>query len=71
MNVLGTTNAKKGPKEDYNSYREYCDKELDGHILAAAMTHFEMTNVTGNFTNVVLKSYLSTVVLTLEKLKSC
>lgn len=47
MNVLGTTNAKKGPHECYNAYREFCDKELDAHILAAAMEHFGMTNVEG------------------------
>jgi len=47
MNVLRSTNAKKGPHDAFNAYSEYNDKELDRQILAIAMTYFGMENVDG------------------------
>lgn len=47
MNVLGTTNAKKGPEAAYNAYKEFNDKETDAEIVAATMVHFNMNKVTG------------------------
>ena len=42
MNVLGTTNAKKGPHKAYNAYKEYSDKELNAQIVEMTMTYFGM-----------------------------
>ena len=48
MNVLHTTNAKKGPEDAYNAYKEYNDKETDAEIVAAAMEYFGMKDISGN-----------------------
>ncbi|XP_078659351.1 uncharacterized protein LOC144904352 [Branchiostoma floridae x Branchiostoma belcheri] len=45
MNVLKCTNAKKGPDKDYNSYKEFVDKETDWLILAVTMDHFGMESL--------------------------
>ena len=37
MNRTGKTNARKGA-EDYNAYRDFHDREVEAHILAAFMT---------------------------------
>ncbi|XP_078606564.1 uncharacterized protein LOC144879197 [Branchiostoma floridae x Branchiostoma japonicum] len=42
MNVLRASNAKKGPHQDYNSYKEFVDKDLDALILTVAMDYFGM-----------------------------
>ncbi|XP_066263234.1 uncharacterized protein [Branchiostoma lanceolatum] len=42
MNVLRASNAKKGPHQDYNSYKEFVDKDLDALILLVTMDHFGM-----------------------------
>lgn len=57
MNVLKNTNAKKGPHDAFNAYSEYNDKELDGQILAIAMTYFGMENVDGK-RNIVYRMFV-------------
>ena len=47
MNVLYASNAKKGPHQAFNAYKEFCDKELDGQIIAATMIYFNMKNFEG------------------------
>ena len=37
MNRNGKTNAKKGPDEDYNAYKEFFDRETEAHIIAQWM----------------------------------
>ena len=49
MNVLRTSNAKKGPHKSMNAYSEFSDKELDGQIAAISMHHFNMTNYDGKY----------------------
>ena len=38
------TNAKKGV-DDYNAYREFHDREVEGHIIAAFMVFCGMENM--------------------------
>lgn len=38
------TNAKKGV-DDYNAYREFHDREVEGHIIAAFMVFCGMANM--------------------------
>lgn len=47
MNVLKTTNAKKGPHKSFNAYKDYSDKELNGQIVAMTMTYFQMNDYAG------------------------
>lgn len=47
MNVMQTSNAKKGPHKAMNAYSEYCDKELDAQIAAITMDYLNMKNFEG------------------------
>lgn len=47
MNVSHSSYAKKGPKEDYNAYKEFSDIETDSLVTVAAMTHFETKKIDG------------------------
>ena len=47
MNVLHTSNAKKGPHDAYNAYRDFTDKETDAQIISATMKHFNMEKSLG------------------------
>ena len=49
MNVLCTSNAKKGPHKAMNAYSEFNDKELDGQIIAITMKYFGMKKFDGEF----------------------
>jgi hypothetical protein len=53
MNRNGKTNAKKGPGKDYNSYKEFFDRETEGHLIARWMTFSGMNKYEGEI-------YLST-----------
>ena len=33
MNRTGKTNAKKGPKVDFNAYKDFHDREIEAHII--------------------------------------
>ena len=47
MNRPGKTNAKRGPNKDYNAYRDFHERELEGHIVAAFMEYAGMKSVEG------------------------
>jgi hypothetical protein len=42
MNVIHCSNAKQGPHANYNTYKDFSDKELDSQIAAMTMEHFGM-----------------------------
>jgi len=41
------SNAKSGPKDAFNAYKDFSDVELDAQIVASAMLHFEMKDIDG------------------------
>ena len=47
MNRTGKTNAKRGPKEDYNAFKEFHDREIEGHVIASFMTYTGMKSMEG------------------------
>ena len=47
MNRTGKTNAKKGPKEDYNAFKEFHDREIEGRVLASFMNYSGMSSMEG------------------------
>ena len=47
MNRTGKTNAKGGPRKDYNAYRDFHEQALEGHIVAAFMEYAGMKSVEG------------------------
>ena len=52
MNRTGKTNGKKGPKTDYNAYKDFHDREIDAHILASFMKFAGMKSISGKLFNV-------------------
>ena len=53
VNRTGKTNAKKGV-DDYNAYREFHDREVEGHLIAAFVVFCGMENMEGMFLYVPL-----------------
>ena len=49
MNRTGKTNAKKGPHDEYNAFRDFHDREIEAHILASFLTHIGATSLKGEF----------------------
>lgn len=47
MNRTGKSNAKKGPDKDYNSFKEFMDRETEAHILVRWMKFTGMTSLQG------------------------
>ena len=47
MNRTGKSNAKKGPDEDYNAFRDFTDRESEAHIITRWMTFVGMTDMEG------------------------
>ena len=47
MNRNGRTNAKSGPDKDYNAYKEFFDRETEGHLLARWMEFVGMHKLEG------------------------
>ena len=47
MNRTESSNAKKGPKRDYNAYKDFHESETSGHILAAWMEFSGMEKMDG------------------------
>ncbi|XP_078343148.1 uncharacterized protein LOC144628902 [Oculina patagonica] len=45
MNRSGKTNAKQGPKVDYNAYKDFHDREFEAHVLASFMTFVGMKTI--------------------------
>ena len=53
MNRTGKTNAKKGPKVDYNAYKDFHNREIDAHIVASFMKFAGMTSISGKWLNIL------------------
>ena len=51
------SNARKGPHQSFNSYKEFTDKETDGQIVAATMEHLKMDTIEGNYTIKIKQSF--------------
>ena len=61
MNRTGKTNAKRGPKEDYNAFKEFHDREIEGHVIASFMTYTGMKSMEGIAKTQTTRFYLLTV----------
>lgn len=53
MNRSGKSNAKKDPDKDYNTYKEFFDRESEAHVITrwmhfAGMTSFEGESISYN-----------------------
>lgn len=44
-------NAKQGPHAAFNAYKEFVKKDTTALFLAAALEHFQLTNLEGNNNN--------------------
>lgn len=49
MNRTGKTNAKKGPHDEYNAFRDLHNREIEAHNLASFVTHIKATSLKGQF----------------------
>ena len=47
MNILNTTNAKAGPHNAYNAYKEFADKETAAYVVASLMEFWGMKEIGG------------------------
>lgn len=47
INRTGKNNAKKGPQVDYNEYKDFHDREIEAHIIAAFIKFAGMSSVRG------------------------
>jgi hypothetical protein len=47
MNRTGKTNAKKGPKADYNAYKDFHDREIEAHVIASFLHFAGMKSIEG------------------------
>lgn len=47
MNRTGKSNAKKGPEEDYNAFKDFIDRETEAHIISRWMVFAGMTDMKG------------------------
>lgn len=47
MNRTGKSNAKKGPDEDYNAFKDFIDRETEAHIISRWMVFTGMTDMKG------------------------
>lgn len=54
MNRTGKTNAKKGPHDEYNAFRDFHEREIEAHILASFMTHIGARSLEGQFGNITV-----------------
>ena len=48
INRSGKTNAKKGA-DDYNAYKEFHEREIEGHVIAAFTVHCGMQSMQGTY----------------------
>ena len=51
MTRTGSSNAKKGPKQEYNAFKDFHMSETEGHILAAWMQFTGMNSLDGKCKN--------------------
>ena len=47
MNRTGKVTAKKGAHDAYNAFKEFFDRETEGHIIAAWMEFAGMKDMSG------------------------
>jgi hypothetical protein len=47
MNRTGKSNAKKGPETDYNAFKDFFERETEGHILSRWMLFVGMDSMEG------------------------
>ena len=47
MNRTGKSNAKRGPEEDYNAFKDFIDRETEAHIITKWMLFSGMTDMEG------------------------
>ena len=47
MTRTNSSNAKEGPKKDYNAFKDFNISETEGHILAAWMHFIGMDSIEG------------------------
>ena len=47
MNRTAKSNAKKGPEEDYNAFKDFVDRETEAHIISRWMVFAGMTDMKG------------------------
>ena len=50
INRTGKTDSKKGPKADFNAYKDFHDREIEAHIIASSMEFAGMKSVQGDDT---------------------
>ena len=49
MNILKSRNAKAGPKNAYNAYKDFADKETYAHVVACAVEYFQMEDLQSKY----------------------
>ena len=47
MNRTVKSNGKKGPDKDYNAFRDFTDRETEGHIITRWMKFVGMADMEG------------------------
>lgn len=48
MNRIGKINVKRGFKEDYNVFKEFYDREIEGYVIVLFMIYIGMNLMEGN-----------------------
>lgn len=67
MNRTGKTNAKKGPKVDFNAYKDFHDRETEAHIIASFMEFAGMKSVQGDDTCILSSNYYLSSTICVER----
>ena len=63
MNRTGKTNAKKGPKVDFNAYKDFHDREIEAHIIASFMEFAGMKSVQGDDTCILSSNWAVIIII--------
>ena len=67
MNRTGKTNAKKGPKVDFNAYKDFHDREIEAHIIASFMEFAGMKSVQGDDACILSSNYYLSSTICVER----
>lgn len=59
MNKTGKTNAKKGPDQDYNAYKDFFTRETEGHIIAKWMLFAGVDDLQSKYSFLVQWIYIN------------
>ena len=57
MNKTGKTNAKKGPDQDYNAYKDFFTHETEGHVIAKWMLFVGLDDLQSELSYLVKWTY--------------